>query len=138
MKAVDFFRKMNEVERCLHAAERKVELFKSLAEGGTLSLDGEMVSRSRNVHANEDAVIRLAEAKDGLRKLRDTYFSLVDMITDRMTRLEDPEDEKLLAYHYLEHTPLTSVALRMHRGKTWVYQRHGVAPERLDTLLKDL
>ena len=109
MKAVDFFRKMNEVERCLHAAERKVELFKSLAE-----------------------------AKDGLRKLRDTYFSLVDMITDRMTRLEDPEDEKLLAYHYLEHTPLTSVALRMHRGKTWVYQRHGVALERLDRLLKDL
>ncbi|MBO7662864.1 MAG: hypothetical protein J6U01_05795 [Clostridia bacterium] len=138
MKAVEFFGKINEAERRLCAAERKVALFQSLAEGGPLSLDGERVSHSRNVHANEDAVIRLSEAKDSVRKLKETYCSLVDRIMDRMVRLEDPEDEKLLSYHYLEHAPLTSVADRMHRGKTWVYQRHALALERLDSLLQDL
>ena len=81
MTAIEFFRRIDEVERSVHAAARKVELFKSMAEKITMSLEGEVVSHSPNVHSNEDAIIRLSEAKDDLRNLTDAYTSMVDMIT---------------------------------------------------------
>ena len=95
------------MERSVHAAARKVELFKSMAEKITMSLEGEVVSHSPNVHSNEDAIIRLSEAKDDLRNLTDAYTSMVDMITEKMTRLDDPEEESLLTYHYLHHISLS-------------------------------
>ena len=81
MTAIEFFRRIDEVERSVHAAARKVELFKSMAEKITMSLEGEVVSHSPNVHSNEDAIIRLSEAKDDLRNLTDAYTSMVLTIT---------------------------------------------------------
>ena len=126
------------MERSVHAAARKVELFKSMAEKITMSLEGEVVSHSPNVHSNEDAIIRLSEAKDDLRNLTDAYTSMVDMITEKMTRLDDPEEESLLTYHYLHHISLSTVAIQLHRGKTWVYRRHDIALEKLNKILADL
>ena len=120
------------MERSVHAAARKVELFKSMAEKITMSLEGEVVSHSPNVHSNEDAIIRLSEAKDDLRNLTDAYTSMVDMITEKMTRLDDPEEESLLTYHYLHHISLSTV------GRTWVYRRHDIALEKLNKILADL
>lgn len=138
MTAIEFFRRIDEVERSVHAAARKVELFKSMAEKITMSLEGEVVSHSPNVHSNEDAIIRLSEAKEDLRNLTDAYTSMVDMITEKMTRLDDPEEESLLTYHYLHHISLSTVAIQLHRGRTWVYRRHDIALEKLNKILADL
>lgn len=138
MTAIELFGRIDEAERSLNSAARKVELFKCLAEKVTMSLEGEVVSRSRNVHSNEDAIIRLSEAKDELRLRTNVYSSLINVITEKMTRLDSPEDESLLTYHYLHHKPLSAVAAQMHRGRTWVYRRHDIALDKLNKVLKDL
>ncbi len=138
MTAIEFFSRIDEVERSLNAAARKVELFKCMAEKITMSLEGDVVSHSRNVHSSEDAIIRLSEAKNELSNLTATYTSLVDIITEKMTRLDDPEDESLLTYHYLHHISLATVAIQLHRGRTWVYRRHDIALGKLNKILADL
>ena len=59
MTSIEFFRKIKESERSVSTAAMKVDVFKSMAERITVSLEGEVVSRTRNVHANEDAFLNL-------------------------------------------------------------------------------
>ena len=80
----------------------------------------------------------MSEAKDDLRNLTDAYTSMVDMITEKMTRLDVHEEESLLTYHYLHHISLSTVAIQLHRGRTWVYRRHDIALEKLNKILADL
>ena len=138
MKAKDYFDRIKGVERNIESAMSRVELLECMAERITVSLDGEVVSRSRNVHSQEDAIIRLAEARTELKQLNDTYSYLVSIITKKMGSLEDPEDEKLLRNHYLLHMSLTETAVKMHHAKAWAYRRHDQALEKLDAILVDL
>ena len=134
MNAVEYFNKIQEIERHISAASRRVMLFKAMAEKITASLDGEQVVHSRNVHSSEDAILRLSEAKDELERLSADYSLLVSEITEKMTNL-DPEEEDLLTYHYLKHLPLLAVAREMNRGKTWVYEHHVSAIRNLNLIL---
>lgn len=138
MTSIEFFRKIEESERSVSTAAMKVDVFKSMAERITVSLEGEVVSRTRNVHANEDAFLNLSEAKEELKAASDYYMKLVSIVTEKMSRLEDPEDEKLLTYHYLNHMPLTTAAEKMHRCRAWAFRRHSVALQNLDVLLNGI
>ena len=138
MTAIDLFRKIEASERSMSTATRKVEVLKSVAERITGSLEGEVVSHTRNVHSFEDSVLRLQEAKDELKQVADYYSRLFDFITEKMTHLEEPDDEELLTYHYLSHFSLAVVAEKMHRCRAWTYRRHDVALKNLDLILKDV
>ena len=137
MTAKEFFKKIHAAERSVESAVRKVEIFKSMAEKITSSLEGETVSHTRNVHSNEDAIIRLAEAKEELARRTEVYTKLVDEISEKMTGLDDPEEEVLLTNHYLKHLSLLAVAREMHRGNSWVYDHHDAAIKKLDKILAE-
>ncbi len=138
MTAMEFFNKMNKVERSITAAMQKVELMKSMAERITTSLEGDVVSRTRNVHSFEDSVLRFSEAKDELSRLNSVYSQMVDFITERMSHLKNPEDATLLLTHYVKHTPLTVTAVQMHHCYAWAYKRHPISLKNLDILLIDV
>lgn len=138
MKAKEYFDRIKDVERNIDTALRKVELMKCMAERITGSLEGEVVSRTRNVHSGEDTIIKLVEAKEELQQLNNTYAFMISVITEKMACLEDPEDEKLLTNHYLMHMPLADVSVKMHHARAWGYRRHDQALEKLDVILVDL
>ena len=138
MTAVELFRRIETSERSVATATRKVEVLKSMAERITGSLEGEVVAHSRNVHSFEDSVLRLQDAKDELKRVVNYYSHLFDFITEKMTHLEDQDDEELLTYFYLGHLSLTAVAEKMHRCRAWAYRRHDTAMKNLDLILKDV
>lgn len=138
MKAKEYFDRIRDVERNIDTALRKVELMKCMAERITGSLEGEVVSRTRNVHSGEDAIIKLVEAKEELKQLNNTYAFMISVITEKMGCLEDPEDAKLLTNCYLKHMSLYEASVKMHHHKTWAYRRHDQALENLDVILIDL
>ncbi len=138
MTAIEIFKRIEASERNINTAARKVELYKCMAERITSSLEGEVVSRSRNVHSFEDSILRLSEAKDELRIASDYYSALVDFITGKMNGLEEQDDEDLLTYHHLQHMPLNEISIKLHHSRTWGYRRHDIALKNLDTLLNDL
>ena len=104
MTAIEIFKRIEASERNINTAARKVELYKCMAERITSSLEGEVVSRSRNMHSFEDSILRLSEAKDELRIASDYYSALVDFITGKMNGLEEQDDEDLLTYHHLQQS----------------------------------
>ncbi len=137
MTAKEFFKKIHDAERSVESAARKVEILKSMAEKITSSLDGETVSHTRNVHSNEEAIIRLAEAKEELARRSAVYTAYVNEITEKMAILDDPEEEILLTNHYLKHLSLVAKSRDLHRCRSWVYEHHDLAMKKLDQILAD-
>lgn len=138
MTAIELFRRIEASERIVSTASRKVEVLKSLAERITGSLEGEVVSHTRNVHSFEDSILRLQEAKDELKQVADYYSRLINFTTEKMMLLKEPNDEELLTYRYLSHLTLAAVAEKMHCCRAWIYRRHDVALRNLDQILKDI
>ena len=123
------------LERRIDAALRKVELFRSLAERVTAHWGKESVSHSRNVSANEDAIIQLMEAEEQLKQLCAEYGDVVSEITAVLAALENREDERLLSDIFLKHQPLEQIAAREHVTKSCVYKRCDRALKALEELL---
>ena len=123
------------LERRIDAAIRKVELFRSLTERVTSHWGKESVSHSRNVSANEDAIIQLMEAEEQLKQLCAEYGHVVSEITAVLAALENREDERLLSDVFLKHQPLEQIAAREHVTKSCVYKRCDRALKALEELL---
>lgn len=131
----EFLLRAEIMERRIDAALRKVELFKSLSERVTVQLDQEQVVHSRNVRANEDAIIQLMEAEEQLKQLCAEYGVIVSEITAVLAALENREDERLLSDIFLKHQPLEQIAAREHVTKSCIYKRCDRALMALEELL---
>ena len=123
------------MERRIDAALRKVELFRSLSEHVTSHWGKESVSHSRNISANEDAIIQLMEAEEQLKQLCAEYSNVVSEITAVLAALESREDERLLSDVFLKHHSLEQIAAREHVTKSCVYKRCDRALGELERLL---
>ena len=131
----EFLLRAEIMERRIDAALRKVELFKSLAQRITAKLDQEQVSHSRNVSANEDAIIQLMEAEEQLKQLCAEYGVVVSEIMAALASLENRDDERLLSDVFLKHHSLEQIAAREHVTKSCVYKRCDRALSELERLL---
>ena len=124
-----------DMERRIDAALWKVELLRSMTQRITAKLDQEHISHSRNVSANEDAIIQLMEAEEQLKQLCAEYSNVVSEITAVLAALESREDERLLSDVFLKHQPLEQIAAREHVTKSCVYKRCDRALRELERLL---
>lgn len=131
----EFLLRAEAMERRIDAALRKVELFRSLTERVTSHWGKESVSHSRNVSANEDAIIQLMEAEEQLKQLCAEYGDVVSEITALLASLESREDERLLSDIFLKHQPLEQIAAREHVTKSCVYKRCDRALKAIEELL---
>lgn len=131
----EFLLRAENMERRIDAALRKVELFRSLTQRITAKLDQEQVSHSRNVSANEDAIIQLMEAEEQLKQLCTEYGDVVSEITAVLASLENREDERLLSDVFLKHHSLEQIAAREHVTKSCVYKRCDRALDALERIL---
>ena len=138
MTAIEFFSRLEASERSISTATRKVEVLKSMAEKITSTLEGEVVSHTRNVHSFEDSILRLAEAKEELALASKKYSLLVDFIMAKMSLLENPDEELLLSYHHLSHIPLSVAAEKLHHSRSWGFSQHDIALRNLDIILAEL
>ena len=123
------------LERKINTAMRKLDLCKSMAQHITPSLSSDHVSHTRNVMASEDAIIRLMEAEEEIKRLTSQYGEIVCEIFAVLSSMENPLDEKLLADHYLRHVSFESMAAKEHVTRDCVYKRHSRALDELETLL---
>ncbi|MGN0243996.1 MAG: hypothetical protein ACI4CT_08050 [Lachnospiraceae bacterium] len=131
----EFLLRAEIMERRIDAALRKVELLKSLTQRITAKLDHEQVSHSRNVSANEDAIIQLMEAEEQLKQLCAEYGVVVSEIMAALASLENRDDERLLSDVFLKHQPLEQIAAREHVTKSCVYKRCDRALDALERIL---
>jgi len=121
MKAKDFLQQVASAEKRMQKAQQKVDLYRSLAEKVHASMDGERVSKTRNVTAHEEHMIRLIEAKEQLAAACSAYKAVVEKVTELLCQLEPDEYGYLLSMRYIERKGMTEIAKVLHLSRARAY-----------------
>ena len=130
------FEKLRLAERRLTAAEERVAFCRAAAAKASAVLGGERVSRSRDVTANENAVIRLMEAEQEYAEAEREYGDLRSQICSLLQRLDDPINAEILKLRYVEHKRMTAIAKELHLSRSSIYSRHEIALSELQGILQ--
>lgn len=118
------FEKLRFAERRLTAAEERVAFCRAAAAKASAVLGGECVSRSRDVTANENAVIRLMEAEQEYAEAEREYGDLRSQVCSLLQRLDDPINAEILKLRYVEHKRMSTIANELHLSQSNAYYRH--------------
>lgn len=130
------FEKLRLAERRLTAAEERVVFCQAAAAKASAVLGGECVSRSRDVTANENAVIRLMEAEQEYAEAEREYGDLRNQVCSLFQRLDDPINAEILKLRYVEHKRMTAIAKELHLSRSSIYSRHEIALSELQGILQ--
>lgn len=130
------FEKLRLAERRLTAAEERVAFCRAAAAKASAVLGGECVSRSRDVTANENTVIRLMEAEQEYAEAEREYGDLRSQICSLLQRLDDPINAEILKLRYVKHKRMTAIAKELHLSRSSIYSRHEIALSELQGILQ--
>ena len=130
------FEKLRFAERRLTAAEERVSFCRAAAAKASAVLGGECVSRSRDVTANENAVIRLMEAEQEYAEAEQQYSDLRSQVCSLLQRIDDPMNADILKLRYVEHKRMPAIAKELHLSRSSIYSRHEIALSELKGILQ--
>lgn len=130
------FEKLRLAERRLTAAEERVVFCRAAAAKASAVLGGECVSRSRDVTANENAVIRLMEAEQEYAEAEREYGDLRSQVCSLLQRIDDPMNADILKLRYVEHKRMSAIAKELHLSRSSIYSRHEIALSELQDILQ--
>ena len=130
------FEKLRLAERRLTAAEERVVFCRAAAAKASAVLGGECVSRSRDVTANENAVIRLMEAEQEYAEAEREYGDLRSQVCSLLHRIDDPMNADILKLRYVEHKRMPAIAKELHLSRSSIYSRHEIALSELQDILQ--
>lgn len=130
------FEKLRLAERRLTAAEERVAFCRAAAAKASAVLGGECVSRSRDVTANENAVIRLMEAEQEYAEAEREYGDLRSQVCSLLQRIDDPMNADILKLRYVEHKRMPAIAKELHLSRSSIYSRHEIALSELQDILQ--
>lgn len=118
------FEKLRLAERRLAVAEARVSYCRTAATKASALLGGECVSRSRDVTANENAIIRLMEAEREYTEAEQQYSEWRNQVCSLFQRLDDPINAEILKLQYVEHKRMSVIANELHLSRSNAYYRH--------------
>ena len=130
------FEKLRLAERRLTAAEERVVFCRAAAAKASAVLGGECVSRSRDVTANENAVIRLMEAEQEYAEAERENGDLRSQVCSLLQRIDDPMNADILKLRYVEHKRMPAIAKELHLSRSSIYSRHEIALSELQDILQ--
>lgn len=136
MTALEFLEQIAVLDRKVHAAMRKVDLFRSMTQRITCSMGGEVVSRTRDVTSNETAIIKLMEAEDNLKALRNKYTELVDEVTSVLDQLTDDYGGDILTLRFVKMRTMNDIGKELHLGRTQLTAHYQLSLDELNEILK--
>lgn len=130
------FEKLRFAERRLTATEERIAFCRAAAAKASAVLGGECVSRSRDVTANENTVIRLMEAEQEYAEAERQYSDLRNQVCSLLQRLDDPINAEILKLRYVKHKRVTAIAKELHLSRSSIYSRHEIVLSELQGILQ--
>lgn len=115
------FEKLRLAERRLAAAEERVFYCRATATKASAVLGSECVSRSRDVTAHENAVIRLVQAEQEYAEAEQQYSEWRNQVCSLFQRLDDPINVEILKLRYVEHKRMSVIANELHLSRSNAY-----------------
>ena len=130
------FGELRLAERRLIAAEERVAFCRATAAKTSVVLGSQCVSRSHDVAAHENAVIRLMEAEREYIEAEQQYSDLRDHVCSLLQRLDDPMNAGILKLRHVEHKRMSVIANELHLSRSSVYRRYALALSDLEDVLQ--
>ena len=120
-----------------HIKDRLLQLaqLRSLTQQITTAYDREVVSRTRNVHALEDSVIRLMEAEEEINREVDRFVDTKMAISKTIAMVRNENYRLILEKRYLCFMTWEQISLDMNYTNRWLRKMHDRALDVVDRIL---
>ena len=135
MTAKEFLSRAYRLDTRINNRFEQLNRLKQLAGRTTAAYNGEVVSHSCNVHANEDAIIRIIEAKQELNREIDELIAVKDDIKQVIALVADPTCRLLLESRYLCMNRWDEVCGKLEVSRSRVFEIHQTALSMVETVL---
>lgn len=110
---------------------------RSLTQQITTAYDREVVSRTRNVHALEDSVIRLMEAEAEINREVDRFVDTKMDISKTIAMVRNENYRLILEKRYLCFMTWEQISPDMNYTNRWLRKMHDRALDVVDRILQE-
>lgn len=137
MTAKEYLNQAKTLDQRINVKLDRVSRLRAMTQKITASLDGEQVSRTRNVTSLEDAIIRLMEEEESLNAAIDRLVDLKREVSGVLKQIDDTDCQLLLELRYLCYRSWEDIAEVMHMHIRTVYKVHGRALLKVEAILQN-
>ena len=137
MTAQEYLNQAKTLDQRINVKLDRVSRLRAMTQKITASLDGEQVSRTRNVTSLEDAIIRLMEEEESLNAAIDRLVDLKREVSGVLKQIDDTDCQLLLELRYLCYRSWEEIAEVMHMHIRTVYKVHGRALLKVEAILQN-
>ena len=137
MTAKEYLNHAKTLDQRINVKLDRVSRLRAMTQKITASLDGEQVSRTRNVTSLEDAIIRLMEEEESLNAAIDRLVDLKREVSGVLKQIDDTDCQLLLELRYLCYRSWEEIAEVMHMHIRTVYKVHGRALLKVEAILQN-
>ena len=137
MTAKEYLNQAKTLDPRINVKLDRVSRLRAMTQKITASLDGEQVSRTRNVTSLEDAIIRLMEEEVSLNAAIDRLVDLKRAVSGVLKQIDDTDCQLLLELRYLCYRSWEEIAEVMHMHIRTVYKVHGRALLKVEAILQN-
>ena len=137
MTAKEYLNQAKTLDQRINVKLDRVSRLRAMTQKITVSLDGEQVSRTRNVTSLEDAIIRLMEEEESLNAAIDRLVDLKREVSGVLKQIDDTDCQLLLELRYLCYRSWEEIAEVMHMHIRTVYKVHGRALLKVEAILQN-
>lgn len=138
MTAKEYLNQAKTLDQRINVKLDRVSRLRAMTQKITASLDGEQVSRTRNVTSLEDAIIRLMEEEESLNAAIDRLVDLKREVSGVLKQIDDTDCQLLLELRYLCYRSWEEIAEVMHMHIRTVYKVHGRALLKVEAILQNV
>ena len=137
MTAKEYLNQAKTLDQRINVKLDRVSRLRAMTQKITASLDGEQVSRTRNVTSLEDTIIRLMEEEESLNAAIDRLVDLKREVSGVLKQIDDTDCQLLLELRYLCYRSWEEIAEVMHMHIRTVYKVHGRALLKVEAILQN-
>ena len=137
MTAKEYLNQAKTLDQRINVKLDRVSRLRAMTQKITASLDGEQVSRTRNVTSLEDTIIRLMEEEESLNAAIDRMVDLKREVSGVLKQIDDTDCQLLLELRYLCYRSWEEIAEVMHMHIRTVYKVHGRALLKVEAILQN-
>lgn len=137
MTAKEYLNQAKTLDQRINVKLDRVTRLRAMTQKITASLDGEQVSRTRNVTSLEDTIIRLMEEEESLNAAIDRLVDLKREVSGVLKQIDDTDCQLLLELRYLCYRSWEEIAEVMHMHIRTVYKVHGRALLKVEAILQN-
>ena len=131
--ALQYLQQARSIPIRLNAMAEQLERLRSAAEYVAPRLSDMPKSSTRNIHANENAIILLMDYEERMK----AQYDKLAKINETINAIDDPILHALLVKRYISGKPWADIAIELYYSEAQVYRLHASALEEVERLIAD-